>query len=173
MLRARREVEIELTGARVAATELAAEKLEAEGLARRAKHQRAEARTAATELAVKVDRLETAAAESPADDGRAAMAALAGAVWLPGRDRGRGQPFSTKTRFLIGKLLTLYVPPEQAPEVIAAVAEAIVVHDDALKDMELPSAGYVAKFRWELAALNEVTFAAALGDADKVGMAEV
>ena len=175
--RARLQAASELEATRAAATALAIEKFSAEAGERKAKRGRADALTASTELAVKLDRATRAggaAGGAAAADGAGDAGDVGDAgekPWLPGRDSTRGEPFDVKTRLLIYKLLTLFVPPEQIPEVIAAVISAVFENEkkDFLKRMELPSRGFCAKLRWELAGLNDVVAANELALADRVG----
>ena len=90
-------------------------------------------------------------------------------LWVPARASTRGMPFTPKTRLLIQRLLSENVPPAAIPEVMSAVAEAILESfPERLRDMELPNPDFCRNQRTEAGALNEVVVAAAFAGAKRV-----
>ena len=89
-------------------------------------------------------------------------------LWVPGRASTRGMPFTPKTRLLIQRLLSENVPPAAVPEVMSAVAEAILESfPERLRGMKLPNPDFCRNQRTEAGALNEVVVAAALAGAKR------
>ena len=90
-------------------------------------------------------------------------------LWVPTRDSTRGMPFTPKTRLLIQRLLSENVPPASVPEVMSAVAEAILESfPERLRGMKLPNPDFCRNQRMEAGALNEVVVAAAFAGAKRV-----
>ena len=90
-------------------------------------------------------------------------------IWVPAKASTRGKPFTPKTRLLIQRLLSENVSPAAVPEVMSAMADAILESfPERLRDMELPNPDFCRNQRMEAGALNEVVVAAAFAGAKRV-----